>query len=593
MLRELTIKNVAVIDALTVSFVPGLNILTGETGAGKSILIDALQLVLGARSSEELLRTRADEAVVEAAFDLPVDAAARTTLDAEGIAIEPGEFLILRRHLLRDGKSKAYVGGRLTSAATLRALAESLVDIHGQHPGQPLLDPRRHREFVDAYAGTLADVIAYREHYDRWQALRRERDELVAAERERTRRTELLEFQRRELEVARLESGEEEALAAERAILVHHERLFSAVEQAYVDVEESDDAVLTRLGGAATRLRDAAAIDPRLQEVLEALEAAMVQLGEAARGLRDYRGRIEFDPQRLEAIEARLHELGRLKRKYGGSVDDLLGQLAGARRALDALERSEARLQETEHALAAVRVDLSNRAGRLTAARTGAARALQQTVRDELAQLGMAKAVFEVRVTAASADEAALGPHGADSVEFLISPNPGESVKPLHKIASGGELSRVMLAIRTILASADQTPTVIFDEVDAGIGGSMGEVVGRKLFAASTRHQVLCVTHLPQIACFGDQHLVVRKRNLADHTETTARVLGDDDRAREVARMLGGPSRSGTALDHANELLGAASRLKKRMKGATGRGDEPKGTPNRAGATQTEYRERR
>ncbi len=590
MLRELTIKNVAVIDALTVSFVPGLNILTGETGAGKSILIDALQLVLGARSSEELLRTGADEAVVEAAFDLPP--AARTALDAEGIAIEPGEFLILRRHLLRDGKSKAYVGGRLTSAATLRALAESLVDIHGQHPGQPLLDPRRHREFVDAYAGTLAEVTAYREHYDLWQALRRERDALVAAEREQTRRTEVLEFQRRELEAARLESGEEETLGAERAILVHHERLFSAVEQAYVDVEESDGAVLTRLGGLATRLREAAAIDPRLQEVLEALEAAMVQLGEAARGLRDYRGGIEFDPQRLEAIEARLHELGRLKRKYGGTVDDLLGQLAGAQRDLDALERSGARLQEVERTLEASRTDLVHRARQLSAARSRAALSLQQAVLGELVQLGMAKAAFEVRVAAPSADEAVLGPHGADTVEFLLSPNPGEALKPLHKIASGGELSRVMLAIRTILASADRTPTVIFDEVDAGIGGSMGEVVGRKLLAVSTRHQVLCVTHLPQIACFGDQHLVVHKRNLADRTETTARVLGDDDRAREVARMLGGPSRSGTALDHANELLGAATRLKGRIRGTIERAPEPKGTPKRVASTQTEYRGR-
>ncbi len=284
MLRELSIKNVAVIDTLTVPFVPGLNILTGETGAGKSILIDALQLVLGARSSEELLRSGEDEAIVEAAFDLPDDPAARAVLDAEGIAIEPGEFLILRRHLFRDGKSKAYVGGRLTSAATLRTLGESLVDIHGQHPGQPLLDPRRHREFVDAYAGLLAEVGGYREHFGRWQGVRRERDALRESERERERRMELLAFQRRELEEADLTPGEEEALAAERTVLANHERLFSAVERAYVELEDSDGAVLTRLGALATCVRDAAAIDPRLQEVLAGLETAMVHLGEAARG---------------------------------------------------------------------------------------------------------------------------------------------------------------------------------------------------------------------------------------------------------------------------------------------------------------------
>jgi DNA repair protein RecN (Recombination protein N) len=570
MLRELSVNNVAVIDTLTVPFVPGLNVLTGETGAGKSILIDALQLVLGARSSEDLLRSGTDEAVVEAAFDPPADPAGRAVLEAEGIGVESGECLILRRHVFRDGKSKAYVGGRLTSAATLRALAESLVDIHGQHPGQPLLDPRRHREFVDAYAGVLSELGIYREQFAAWQGLQRERDALLAAERERERRTELLEFQRRELESAHLEPDEEEALAAERGILANHERLFSTVQQAYVELEESEGAVLMRLGPLATRLRDASAIDARLHEILEALETAMVHLGEAARGLRDYRGRIEFDPQRLEGIEARLHEIAKLKRKYGGGVADLLAHLTGVRRDLEALEQSEARLQGVERALRASASDLLRRATALSAARTRAAQTLQAAVRVELGELGMAKAAFEVRVAASAGDEAALGPHGLDAVEFLISPNPGEAVKPLHKIASGGELSRVMLAIRTILADADRTPTVIFDEVDAGIGGSMGEVVGRKLSAASSRHQVLCVTHLPQIACFGDHHLLVQKRSLADRTETTVRVLAPEERPREVARMLGGPSRSATALDHANELLGAAARLKRRLKGTSG-----------------------
>lgn len=566
MLRELSIKNVAVIDTLTVSFLPGLNVLTGETGAGKSILIDALQLVLGARSSEDLLRSGTAEAVVEVAVDPPADPAGLAVLEAEGIAVEPGEFLILRRHVFRDGKSKAYVGGRLTSAATLRALAECLVDIHGQHPGQPLLDPRRHREFVDAYAGVLPEADVYREQFAAWQGLQRERDALLAAERERARRTELLEFQRRELEAACLEPDEEEALAAERGILANHERLFSTVERAYVELEESEDAVLMRLGPLATRLRDAAAIDARLREVLEALETAMVHLGEAARGLRDYRGRIEFDPQRLESIEARLHDIGKLKRKYGGSVADLLAHLAGVRQDLETLEHSGARVQEVERALRDSGSDLLRRAAALSAARRRAAQTLQKAVLAEVTELGMAKAAFEVRVATGAGDESALGPHGLDAIEFLISPNPGEAVKPLHKIASGGELSRVMLAIRTILADADRTPTVIFDEVDAGIGGSMGEVVGRKLSAAARRHQVLCVTHLPQIACFGDQHLLVQKRSLADRTETTVRALSEEERPREVARMLGGPSRSATALDHANELLAAAARLKRRLK---------------------------
>jgi DNA repair protein RecN (Recombination protein N) len=567
MLRELTIRNVAVIDELTVTFDPGLNVLTGETGAGKSILIDALQLVLGARGSENLLRSGAEEASAEAAFDVGPGSRVVELLEAEGIAVEPGEPLILRRHLFRDGRTKAYANGRLTSVATLRALGECLVDIHGQHPGQLLLDPRRHRELLDGYAGVTEEARAYRDRYGGWQALRREREALLQAERERAQRQDLLEFQRREIEAARLEVGEEEALSAEHAILSNHERLFAAVEQAYAALEESDEALLTLLSAAAARVREAAAIDQRLREVLEALETGAVHLREAARGLRDYRGRVEFDPQRLDAIETRLHEIGKLKRKYGGSIGEVLEHLTRVRAGLEALERSEARLGELDQMLTETQRDLMSRAERLSAARRRTAPKLQETILAEIRELGMARAAFEVRVTSPASGEGTLGPHGMDEVEFLISPNPGEPLKPLHKIASGGELCRTMLAIRVILAIADQTPTLIFDEVDAGIGGNTAEMVGRKLTAVSRQRQVLCVTHLPQIACFADHHVVVSKRTLRDRTQTTVQMLPSTERAQELARMLGGLSRSGTPLQHATELLEAANRLKKRMKG--------------------------
>lgn len=566
MLRELTIRNVAVIDELTVTFAPGLNVLTGETGAGKSILIDALQLVLGARGSEGLLRAGAEEAVVEAAFEGDPGSRAAALLQAEGIATEPGEPLILRRHLFRDGRTRGYAGGRLTSMATLRSLGECLVDIHGQHPGQLLLDPRRHRDLLDGYAGLAEEARAYRDRYGAWQALRREREALLQAERERAQRQDLLEFQRREIEAARLGPDEEEALSAEQAILANHERLFAAVEQAYAALEESDEAILARLKAAAGRVREAATIDPRLREILEALEAGAVHLGEAARGLRDYRGRIEFDPARLEAIQARLHEIGKLKRKYGSSVAEVLAHLARVRADLLALERSAVRLGELDQALTAAQRDLQSRAERLSAARRKAAPKLQEAILAEVRELGMARAAFEVRVSPSGAGETSLGPHGMDEVEFLIAPNPGEPLKPLHKIASGGELSRTMLAIRVILAAADQTPTLVFDEVDAGIGGQTAEMVGRKLTAVSRQRQVLCVTHLPQIACFADQHVLVAKRTLRDRTQTAAQVLGSSERAQEIARMLGGPSRSETPLQHATELLEAANRLKRRMK---------------------------
>jgi len=566
MLRELTIRNVAVIEELTVTFVPGLNVLTGETGAGKSILIDALQLVLGARGSDTLLRSGAEEATVEAAFEAGAESRVGALLEGEGIGVEPGELLVLRRQLSRDGRTKAYANGRLTSVATLRGLAECLVDIHGQHPGQSLLDPRRHRDLLDAYAGASEEARAYRDRYGHWQALRREREALLLAERERAQRQDLLEFQRREIEGAHLEPGEEDALSAEQAILSNHERLFSVVESAYGGLEESDEAILGRLSAIAARVREAAVIDQRLRDVLEGLETGGVHLREAARGLRDYRARIEFDPDRLDAIEARLHEIGKLKRKYGGSVGEVLDHLQRVRTDLAGLERSEARLEELDRTLTAAQRDLAERAERLSAARRRAAPPLQEAILVEILGLGMARAIFEVRVTPGGSEEAALQPHGMDEVEFVISPNPGEPLKPLHKIASGGELSRTMLAIRVILAAADQTPTLVFDEVDAGIGGHTAETVGRMLTAVSRQRQVLCVTHLPQIACFADHHVAVSKRALKDRTLTTAQELGGAERVQELARMLGGPSRSTTPLQHATELFEAANRLKRRMR---------------------------
>ena len=566
MLCELTIRNLAVIDEVAVTFSPGLNVLTGETGAGKSILIDALQLVLGARSSEELMRSGAEETVVEAAFDPDPAPGIRRVLEAEGIPAEPGEVLVLRRHLSRDGKSKAYANGRLTSAATLRALAESLVDIHGQHAGQPLLDPRRHGELLDAYARVGDELQGYRDRFARWQTTRREAQALRLAERDRAQRLDLLQFQRREIEAAGLRPGEEEALAAEQARLANHERIFAAVEQAYAGLEEADGAALERLAALAAGLREVARIDPRLQEALDTLETGTVHLREAARTLRDYRGGVEFDPQRLDAVDSRLHEIGKLKRKYGATLEEVLVHLDQVGGELAALEQSESRLAVIDAELARLEGDLEVRAGRLSGLRRSGAGTLRDAVLGELAELGMARAAFEVAVVPRPAGEGRLGASGIDDVEFLISPNPGEALKPLHRIASGGELSRIMLALRVILAAGDRTPTLVFDEVDAGIGGSMGETVGRKLMAVSRQRQVLCVTHLPQIASFADRHLVVTKRTARDHTRTTVTALEDSERLHELARMLGGPGRSSTPLQHATELLEAAARLKKRAK---------------------------
>jgi len=565
MLRELGITNVAVLEGVRVPFEPGLNLLTGETGAGKSILIDALQLVLGARSSLDLLRAGADEAVVEAGFDPPSDPEALRLLEAEGVNLEPGEPLVVRRHLFRDGRSKAYVNGRLTAAATLRALGERLVDIHGQHPGQPLLDPRRHREFLDEYAGLTSTLQDYHQRFQAWQALAQERDALSQAERDRAQRQDLLSFQINEIEQAGLAPGEEQTLVAEQAVLANHERLRVAAEYAYAVLEESDGAALGQLASALARVREAAALDPRLGEVRDGLETGMIQLQEAARGLRDHLGHAEFSPERLQAVEARLHAIGKLRRKYGADVAEVLEHLARARAEREALDRSDERLQELDGLAASSLRELGQRAREISANRTAAAKKLQEAVLAEIHELGMRHASFEVQVTPGPVAPETLGPEGIDRVEFLIAPNPGEPLKPLHRIASGGELSRVMLAIRAILAAADRIPTLIFDEVDAGIGGAMAEVVGRKLAAASRRHQVLCVTHLPQIACFADHHLAVSKRSHRDRTQTSVEPLATEARVEELARMLGGTG-SEAALRHAQHLLDGAARAKRRSK---------------------------
>jgi DNA repair protein RecN (Recombination protein N) len=389
---------------------------------------------------------------------------------------------------------------------------------------------------------------------------------LAVAERDRGKRQELLAFQEREIAAARLDAEEEEALASERAILVHHEKLFAAADGAYGILEESDGAVLDRLSVAAARLGDAAAIDERLRESLETLETGLVHLREAARGLRDYRNRMEFDPGRLDAIESRLYDIGRLKRKYGATVREILDHLARVRAELRDLEQAEGRLSGLDQAIAELAEDLGRRAKAISAARQEAARGLGEAVTSELGELGMARAGFRVEVAPEESAGRPFGPYGADAVEFLIAPNPGEPLKPLHRIASGGELSRTMLAVRTVLAAADGTPTVIFDEIDAGIGGGMGEVVGKKLVQTSRQRQVLCVTHLPQIACFADQHLVVSKSVVGNRTETRVVQMHGEDRVQEVSRMLGGPGRSPIAVQHARELLEGAERLKRRMR---------------------------
>lgn len=568
MLREIAIRHFTVVERVRASFGPGLNVLTGETGAGKSIVISALTISLGARADSELVRSGAEEAVVEAAFAIPRASPVEDLVASQGIPLERGEDLFLRRHLAREGRSRAYVSGTMTGVATLKVLGEHLVDIHGQHESVLLQNPRRHLELLDAFGGLTEQVEGYQALFRRWQALKAERETLERGEREKAQRKDLLEHQIREIDAAHLGEGEEEALQAERTILTHHEKLLLAVEEAYARLEGDEGGILSGLSGVGARLREAGRIDTRLAAVEGMAEEGKTLLQEVVLALRDYRERIQFDPDRLETVEERLHTIGRLKKKYGATTGEILGYREQAALELKQLEGAEERLLGLEGEIRAVEAGLWERGSHLSKGRVKAARQLAQQVTGELNQLGMTRADFRVEIKKVEEEpRGSLRLTGLEEAEFLFAPNPGEGFRPLGKIASGGELSRIMLALKHILASADQTPTLIFDEVDAGVGGRMAEVVGRKLWRVSRERQVICITHLPQIAAFADVHLRVEKEMQKGRTEARVISLSKQERVEELGRMLGGPERSATALKHARELFQAAQGWKEQQGG--------------------------
>jgi DNA repair protein RecN (Recombination protein N) len=567
MLREIGIRHFAVVDEVRANFGPGLNVLTGETGAGKSIVISALTIALGTRADAELIRSGAEEAVVEAAFAIPHASPVGELLASQGIPVEKGEDIFLRRLLAREGRSRAYVSGTMTGAATLRALGEHLVDIHGQHESALLQNRRRQLELLDAFAGLTEQVEGYQTVYRRWQALKAEREALERGERDKAQRKDLLEYQIREIDAAHLAEDEEEILQAERAVLTHHEKLRMAVEDAYARLEGDEGGILSSLSSVEARLREVSRIDARLAPLEGMADEGKTLLKEVLVALRDYRERIQFDPERLETVEARLHTIGRLKKKYGSTAGEILGYRDQAALDLKQLEGAEERLVSLGEEIRAVDAELWDRAGHLSRGRGKAAKQLAQQVVGELRQLGMTRADFRVEITKIEGEDprGSLRPTGLEEAEFLFAPNLGEGFRPLGKIASGGELSRTMLALKHILASADRTPTLIFDEVDAGVGGRMAEVVGRKLWRVSGERQVLCITHLPQIAAFADVHLRVEKEMRKGRTEARLIPLSRDDRIEELARMLGGPEKSATALKHARELFQAAQSWKEQQ----------------------------
>jgi len=578
MLTELRIENFAIIQHLELNFKSGLSTFTGETGAGKSIILDAITALIGGKADATFIRSGADKALVEGVFTLSEAVAAEVNpiLEREDLLENPGE-VSLARELRREGRSVTRVNGRSVSQSLVRELGSHLIDIHGQSEHLSLLDVNSHRSLLDRYAGTAAALAAYRQVYRRLQEVRKELRELRAAEQDALRRADLLSFQVNEIEAAHLKAGEEDELRQERDRLANAESLASLAQQCVQMLDEGtpESPSLTDLLGQVSQSVSAISrMDGSQSALNDAAQTASDLLNDLARDLRDYLDQIEFNPRRLEQVEERLELLRTLQRKYGGSVESVLAFARDARQKLELIQSAGEQIEALEAQEQAILPDLARLGLELSDLRRAAANTMSAAIDTELDDLRMAEAHFAVDLKRIPAPEglplpdgtkAAFDDSGLDKVEFLIAPNPGEGLKPLVKIASGGETSRLMLALKNVLARADEIPTLIFDEIDQGIGGRVGMVVGEKLWTLGRNHQVLCVTHLPQLAAFGDQHFRVRKLLENGRTVTDVQELAAQPRLDELAQMLGQLSDASRAA--AQEALDLAHRRAQELAG--------------------------
>jgi len=553
MLLNLTISNFAIIDRLDVQFDAGFNVLTGETGAGKSIILDAFGLLLGDRARPDLVRAGTVEATVEALFDLTGLDDINHAFAESGFPID--EELVLRRVIQSGGRSRAYINGSLVTLNQMQPLAEQLVTMCGQHEHQSLLRRNVHLAILDRFGSIDEQVSSYREVFQQMQEVTRQLERFEKAERDQQQRLEFLRHQFDEIDAAQLALDEEESLLAERLLLQNAERLSRVTAGGYAALYDNAGSVCEILGSLVADLQSAAAIDPALDSVAQTVQRSLYDLEDASAELRSYLSRITFDPDRLEAIEQRLALLSRLKRKYAPSIAEILAQqerfaleiaqLENAGEARESLYEESRILTERTHQLGEA----------LSTGRRQAAKKLVTTLVDELSDLAMPGASFDVAFTPLPQP----GYDGLEKVEFMISLNPGEPLMPLTKVASGGELSRLMLGLKRLAPDADRVPTIIFDEVDAGIGGAAATAVGRKLRTVSRSAQILCVTHLPQVAAFADHHHRVIKREVAGRTLAAMESLTGDERVQEMARMLGGAQVTEQSVLHARELISTST----------------------------------
>jgi DNA repair protein RecN (Recombination protein N) len=579
-LLELSVRNFALVDQVTLRWAPGLNVLTGETGAGKSILVDAVSALMGSRMGVDWVRTGADQATVEGVFELPdadadpgADGQSLDELLAEYDLLPKGErTLILSREISRaSGRTFCRVNGRPVLLGVLQEIGHRLIDIHGQSEHLSLLRVREHLELLDRYGGTMALRAQVAQRVTALESVRQALRQSDEERRRLTREAALLRHEVTEIEGVAPVPGEEQELLLQRDRLRNAERLRTLALGAYAALQGGDadaTAALDALGTAAAAAAELAALDPGANAHREALEGALALVQESARELRRYAEEAEDDPEQLATVDERLHLLRELCRKYGGSVETILSYAQEARAQLDRLEHHEEHVAELQAREAELLAQLGELTARLSAERQAHAVTLAAAVERELADLRLAGARFQVAFAHAESSDGvpfdgrrrACDRTGIDRVEFLLAANAGEELRPLARVASGGEIARILLALKTILAGVDMRPTLIFDEVDVGVGGRLGQVLGEKLWQLAARHQILCVTHLPQLAAFGDQHFLVTKKEAGGRTETAVRALGAKDRAGELAAMLG--AAGDAALLSARELLKRAEHWK-------------------------------
>ncbi|MCE4047104.1 MULTISPECIES: DNA repair protein RecN [Bacillaceae] len=559
MLNELSIKNFAIIESLSVSFQKGLTVLTGETGAGKSIIIDAINLLVGGRGSAEFVRHGEEKAEIEGLFYIENGHPCFQKMEEFGIDIEEGT-IILRRDISVSGKSVCRINGKLITISTLREIGSSLIDIHGQHEHQELMDETKHLMLLDTYAHTeLAPVLKeYEALYRSYTQTQKKLMNLTENEQQMAHRLDLLTFQHQEIINANLQKNEDEELLEERKKLGNFERIFESIQTSYTALK-GEQKGLDWLGEVMGHMEEAASLDPEYKEIADSVSNSFYILEDVASRLRNSLDYLEYDPERLNSIESRLNEINSLKRKYGKSVDEILEYAAKIEEELETLQNKETHIDMLEKELLSIKKDLLVEANELSSLRKKAALRLTEDIHQELKQLYMEKTVFEVRI---NADDDNVTKSGMDDVEFYISTNPGEPLKPLSKIVSGGELSRMMLALKSIFSKHQGVTSIIFDEVDTGVSGRVAQAIAEKISKVAAGSQVLCISHMPQVAAMADTHLYIAKAIHDGRTSTTVTPLAKQDKVKEIARMISGTEITDLTKKHAKELLKLAQKVK-------------------------------